>query len=513
MDFNIEKECISLCESGFRGRSEHAVDMDITLPEYLPDIVRILRCSCVPGVRSHQVNGDRITAECTCLVRILYINEQGRVYCFEQNIQFAKQIEIKNDDNCRDYFVGAKADYMNYRVSGQRKFELHGAVTVFAKSTTKNKQEIITNAIGDGITLKCEKSEICNLTSVVEKTFTVNQTCDAGTLPESMGAIVSSSPSAIIHELKIVSDKLFLKGELIVHTAYVSSESQEMGMLENVIDINQIIEAPEINDTCRIEGCLTVCDLEIKPRFDLSGNKNLLDISACVNFSGCGYETTDINCVKDAYSVKYETDVRKSVIYTRTIEDEINDTFLCRGIGDLSATGVSRVHSFMCTDITSGFSVFENKYSVTGEVITEIIYESLAGEICFAQRNIPYEYSKSVSECDGILICNPNCAITARSYVINGDGQLDVRIEIKVTGLIFCEKENLVTTDLVVNKDKVKNSDTASLTVYFADKGEALWNIAEKYNTTVDKILKENKITDTYVKEKCKLLIPKGVTI
>lgn len=509
MDFNIDKTTVSLCESGYRGRCEHAVDMDITLPEYLPDIVRIVRCSCVPGVKSHQVNGDRITAECTCLVRVLYINEQGRPYCYEQNIQFAKQIEIKADDNGRDYFVGAKADYMNYRVSGQRRFELHGAVTVFAKSSTKKKCDIVTDATGDGITLKCEKSEISNLKTIVEKLFTVTETCDAGALSEPIGTIVSASASGIIHELKIVSDKLFLKGELIIHSAFSGSETGEIQCLENVININQIIEATDINDTNPVDAYLTVCDLEIKPRFDLSGNKNLLDISACVNFSACGFENTTINCVKDAYSVKYETDVKKSVIYTATIEEEINDIFLCRGVADLSGTGVSRVLSFMCTDLTSGFSVFENNYSVTGEVVTEIIYQDINGEICFAQRAIPYEYTRTAPEITGTLTCNPHCAILARSYVINGDGQLDIRVEIKVSGFIFCEKENLVTTDLAVNKDKIKKTDTASLTIYFADSGEALWDIAEKYNTTVDKILRENKITDTCVKEKCKLLIPK----
>ena len=368
---------------------------------------------------------------------------------------------------------------------------------------------MVSNATGDGITLKSEKTEVCNLNTVVEKMFTVTETCDAGALSEPMGAVISSSASGIIHELKIVSNKLFLKGELIIHTAFTGAETGEVQTLENVININQIIEASDISDTSRVDAHLTVCDLEIKPRFDLSGNKNLLDISACINFSGYGYENKIINCIKDAYSVKYETDIKKSIIYTATIQDEIEDTFLCRGVADLSSTGVSKVLSFMCTDLTSGFTVFENNYSVTGEVTTEIIYEDIKGEICFVQRNIPYEYSRTAPQTEGILTCNPACVISARSFVINGDGQLDVRIEINVRGFIFCEKENLVTTELVINKDKVKNTDTASLTVYFADSGEALWNIAEKYNTTVDRVMRENKLTETHIKEKCKLLIPK----
>lgn len=509
MEFNIQKEKISLCETGFQGNSEHAVDCDITLPEYLPDIVKILRCNCIPGVKSHQLNGDRITAECVCLVRILYISEQGTLHCFEQNIQFAKQIELKSGNNSTDIFVGAKTDYANYRVSGQRQFEVHGAVTVFAKSNTKKCIEMVSDAKGDGITLKNESTEICDLVSVVEKMFNITETCDAGNLSEPMGSVVSSCGWATIDELKVVSDKLFLKGQLIVHTAFTGTESHQVYMLENAININQIIEAPDITENCQIDAFLSVTDLEIKPRFDLSGNKNLVDISACINISVCGYETRNVLCVKDAYSTKYETDIKKSVIYTSSLHDKIDDTFLCRGVADLSATGVRKVLSFICTDITSGFSVSESACSVNGQVTADIIYEDAKGEICYAQREIPFEYNKQTVADGSILTCHPHCSITAFSYVLNSDNRLDVRIEINVTGFIFCEKEKLITTELSVNRERVKKIKTASLTIYFADSGEAVWDIAEKYNTTVDAIMRENRLTESCVKEKCKLLIPR----
>lgn len=509
MDFNIQKERISLCEQSFQGSSEHAVDCDITLPEYLPDIVKILRCSCIPGVKSHQINGDRITAECNCLIRVLYICEQGNLHCFEQNMQFAKQIELKSADTLTDVFVGAKSDYVNHRVSGQRRFEIHGAVTIFAKSNTKKKIELITDACGDGIALKSEKAEVCDLISTVEKAFSVTETCDAGVLSEPMGTVVASCGWGVIDELKIVSNKLFLKGELIVHTSFTGAESHQLQNLENIININQIIEAPEITENCHIDAYLSVICLEIKPRFDSSGNKNLLDISATLNLSVCGYETRNLTCVKDAYSTKYETDIKKSVVYTASLQEEIEDTFLCRGVADLTTTGVSKVLSFLCTDISTAFSLLENSCTVNGDVTVDIIYEDSRGEICFAQRQIPYEYKKPSGVIDGVLSCNPRCSVTASSYVLNSDNKLDIRIEINVRGFVFNEKERLITTDLTVNKEKMKTVKTASLTVYFAEKQEALWDIAEKYNTTVDAIMRENHLTDPLVKEKCKLLIPK----
>lgn len=509
MEFNLLKDSVNFCESVVGGSGECAVDCDITLPEHLPDMVRILKCNCIPNIQSHRVNGDRITVECECKVRTLYICEQNKLRCHEQNIHFSKQIELKSGEMPTDYFVGAKTDYVNHRMSGQRRFEVHGAVTIFAKGMGSKKCEMVMGATGDGITCKTENSAICNLVCLVEKSFNINETCDAGMLSEPIGAIITSCGYGIIEEIKTVNDKLFLKAQLILHTAFTGADSCEVQTLENIVNINQIIEAQGINENCQIDSHLTITGLEIKPRFDLAGNKNLLDISATLNLSAYCYENKNLTVVKDAYSVKYETDAKKSVVYLASLSDKIDDTFLCRGVADLSNTGVSKVLSFTCPDISSQFTIFEDSVCINGDVLAEIIYEDSKGEICFVQKNIPYEYKKTVDNQGTILTCRPHCTISARSFIIADSNTLDARMEINVSGFVFSENEKLIITDLTVNKDKPKTVKTASLTVYFSEKGEQLWNIAERYNTTVDAIMRENKLTELSVKEKCKLLIPK----
>lgn len=509
MEFNIHKEKISLCETNFQGNCEHAIDCDITLPDYLPDIVKLIRCVCIPGVKSHQVNGDRITAECNCILRILYTCENGKLNCYEQNIQFAKQIELKSNHIETDIFVGAKTDYVNYRVSGQRRFEVHGAVTVFAKANIKKQIEVVSDACGDGITLKTEKDDICDLCSVIEKTFSVSETCDAGTLSEPMGCVIASYGSCVIDELKIISDKLFLKGELIVHTTFTGAQTHQVQTIDNTINLNQIIDAADITEECLLDSYLSVMDLEVKPRFDLSGDKNLMDISAAINFSACGYIVRTLPYVKDAYSTKYETEIKKSVCYFSSLQENFEDSFLCRSVAEINTSGIREVLSFLCTDITSTFALTDSAYSVSGEITAEIIYEDIKGEICFAQRQIPYTYNRPAGVVDCMLSCTPHCSISAFSYVLNSDNQLDIRAEINLRCFVFAEKEKHIATDLMINKDKAKTIKTAALTVYFADSGEALWDIAEKYNTTVEAVMRENHLTESSVKEKCKLLIPK----
>lgn len=509
MEFNSNKDCISVCETAFQASAEHPIDCDVTLPEYMPDIVRILRCSATPGVQSHQINGDRITAECECLVKVLYICEEGKIRCFDQTLHFSKQIELKSADTVTDICIGAKTDYVNYRVSGQRKFQVHGAVTIFGKANGKKQYDFISDVNGGGITARCECDEICDLVSVTEKTFAISETVETGTLSEPIGAIISHCAVAVIDELKIISNKLFLKGEMTVRTAFTGQESCQVQTLENTVTINQIIESPDITENCDVDALLSVMSLEVRSRFDSAGDKNLLDISATLGFSACAYCSRQVTSVKDAYSIKYESQLKKSIIYSPVLEEKIDDTFLCRGTADLSTTGMTKVLSFICHNTTSSFAVLEDGIAIRGEVTADIIYEDASGEISFAQRQIPFEYKRPLQSGGDTLTCKPHCSATASSYVISENNKLDVRIEIHVHGFVFSEKEKSVVTEISVDKSKAKAIKTASLTVYFAECDESLWSIAEKYNTTIDAIMRENHLTGNTVEKKCKLLIPK----
>lgn len=508
MDFNIVKDSISLCEAPLKINGEYAVDCDVTLPEYLPDIVRILRCTIIPGVSSHRRDGERITVEGKYIVRVLYICEKGEIHCCEQKSNFVKQLELKDADEHSDFFVSAITDYANYRVSGQRRFEVHGSVTISALCVGKACCEFISDAHGDGITVKSAETELCDLTGIVENAFTITQTCDAGELSEPMGAVIDCHSFAVIEELKVVSEKLFLKGELRIIISFAGSESNEVQTLERSIALSRIAEAAHFTEDCRICSRLAVTDIDIQTRYDSSGEKNLFEVSAALNLSVQGYTKRKTRLISDAYSVAYETDVQKTMLQIPLIEAETDDNFLCRGVADLSPTGVREVLSFVCKSTGCTFSVDGGSALFAGNIAVDIILRDNSGEICFVQRQIPYEYRKNIDNPQLNLSCNPHCTVTASSFVITEGSRLDIRAELNIRGFIFAKSSLMAVSRLTVDKEKPKVRRGSSLTIYFAEEGERLWDIAEKYNTTVQAITGENHISEGCVERKCRLLIP-----
>ena len=41
----------------FDGCQEQPLDLDVSLPDYCPDIQRILKCQVVPCISTHSING------------------------------------------------------------------------------------------------------------------------------------------------------------------------------------------------------------------------------------------------------------------------------------------------------------------------------------------------------------------------------------------------------------------------------------------------------------------------
>ena len=83
-----------------------------------------------------------------------------------------------------------------------------------------------------------------------------------------------------------------------------------------------------------------------------------------------------------------------------------------------------------------------------------------------------------------------------------------MKTEMFANGVILssCMKKYIGSID--IDKDTVKRDRACALTIYFCDSGESLWNIARKYNTTVEAIMLENDLTDDVVEKSRMMLIP-----
>lgn len=77
MDYSVNKEELAVSEIVFDECQEQPVDLDFGLPDYCPDIQRILKCQVYPRITMRNISGDRLEVEGTASVKLLYLDEEN----------------------------------------------------------------------------------------------------------------------------------------------------------------------------------------------------------------------------------------------------------------------------------------------------------------------------------------------------------------------------------------------------------------------------------------------------
>ena len=77
--------------------------MTINLPDYCPDIQKILKCQMYPRITGRGITGDRLELDGNCLVKVFYLDAEGvTVRCCENTESFSVAIQLKKpaDNGC-----------------------------------------------------------------------------------------------------------------------------------------------------------------------------------------------------------------------------------------------------------------------------------------------------------------------------------------------------------------------------------------------------------------------------
>ena len=78
MNYDVSKSNLAVRDLVFEGCKEVPVDMDSSLPDYCPDIQKILKCRVIPNISSKSISGDRLNIEGTAKIKLLILTLKAR---------------------------------------------------------------------------------------------------------------------------------------------------------------------------------------------------------------------------------------------------------------------------------------------------------------------------------------------------------------------------------------------------------------------------------------------------
>lgn len=505
MNINTVNTDISMKRLAFEEAAEQQIESDITLPDYFPDIVRVIKCTLKANIVSVSSGGNRITADGNAIISVLYICESGKLHCFEQKIPVSKYVETPKAEEYT-CIASAKTQYVNCRVISQRRIDIRGSIVIDFKAYEKCDKRIVSSCENKNIQLRTKSANVSNLKDCVSRCFSMNETIEIGTSQGTIGQIVRCNAIAVLDSTKLVAGKILVKGELKVKVVYLTDGECVLEKIENSMPISQIIEAAT-TENCSDFVTLSVPSVEVHAKTDSSGALRLIDVSAVIRADVSVYENEEIQYSTDAYSTEYETDFQRESVELKSIFEKFSDTYLCKGSVEISGSAVKSIEDIFCNGLNYTVSLSGNEMLISGKANVSFLAVNSEDELQSFDRELDFQYKRATTLGESFS-ASCNVTPTGIDYILSAENKLDIRIETEISGLIFDASKKQIISDISCDEAKKKKKRSAALTIYFAQQGEEIWEIARRYNTRVDLICAENNINSDCVEQNQKLYIP-----
>lgn len=512
MELKMNRAAISAAEPSGSLMQEQSVELDYVLPDYYPDVCKLVKCIVTPAVTGESISGGRLSYELRADVRILYCSENSHILqCVTQTLHFSRTAELGMSGEDVTAEIVPVTDYVNCRAVSRRRLDVRGAVTVRIRTDACRQQEALCDISGKGIQLCRIPVQYPSKQLRCVRNLFLAEELELGASKPPVLHIVRCEAQPMEESHKIVSGKLLAQGSLQIRLLYACEKDGD-GSLETMafrIPYSQLVEMEgmEEQDTCNVRTDVAVCD--IKPVTDASGDVRLLRCEAELRLVCTARRMTAESLICDAFSTEHPSRCTTEQLCTSSTPEPFSEMHVCSTKLPCTDSELDCVYDAWCDvrNLTAHADWEAGEIHITGMLCCNALVKESGGMPRLLEKEEPFEHRFAVPELDEHTTVQVHAHAEHCTYTLSEQAEVALKAELRLEGTVcrcsICE----VLTDFEVDEETANPHDHA-LKLYFGRAGERIWDIARRCRTSVSAIMEENDLTEEILTENGMLLIP-----
>lgn len=506
----LSQDTIYLSETVLDTSVEQSVELDYFLPDYCPNIFKLLKTSITPVIQSQKTAGSQVVLDGVAIVRALYLAEDtGRICCVSQNVPFSKTAELPAE--CQNPSISAvpRCYFVSGRAVNQRRLDIRGGVSCKVRVCDQKAQPVVTGGSGGGLQFHCLKKSVCGPRKTGSKSFVVNDDLELGAAKPPFGSLLGYSCCAVPADVKLISNKVICKADLTLHILYQPEEdSARPETMEFSLPISQIVDVPGVSedDQCAVQ--FRVSGVSIEPRPDEEGSNRILNCEFTMALCCTADQNQDVILADDAYSTQYEAAVTTRPASADRLIQDADLTVMTRSNIETSSA-VSAVCDAWASFGEATVQYEDGTLSLNGNLEVSVLCMGTDGVPFMAEKTIPTELKLLTGlEAEEISFI-PCVEVLSCGYAILSETSLEIRAELRVSGPVYEKCRFTAITDAAVNEESPREKDPlCALRICYAEAGDDIWDIAKSYSTSMAAVMEENSLDEEKLSARTMLLIP-----
>lgn len=500
MAVELIKDLLKIDQTIGKDQIEKLVESEILVPEENP-INKILNVYGSVKITDTLILKDKISVDGLLSYKILYNSndENNSLQKVEHYTEFNDEISIEGINEKMIDDIKCNIEQLEYNLVDENKISLNAYLQISGKVQSQNKIDIVRDIVGTkGLQILKDNIKYNTVVGNNVNTTTVKDVFELQDGLPDVDDILRVYSKAYIKESKVVEGKVIVAGLVDVSILYYSdTDDVKINHVTREMPFTQFIEIPKALKDMKSYLKVEVDDADVETGEDLNGDIRVLSISSKLKLSTKVYEQREKEITIDTYSTENIVNVKREIVNISenvgmaTSRELVNGSVKVVDDNDI----IKNVYNVNLKPIIDDYRIIDGKVIIEGLVVGNMLYlDEDSNEIRDSKIEMPY---KSYVDIEGIkdgMECEAEITLDSVKYNKSSSREVSLESIVKTDVIVNRIKKINIVTEVEELDEIVDKSNRPSLTVYMVQKEDTLWDIAKRYNTTTDELIKTNNI-------------------
>lgn len=292
-------------------------------------------------------------------------------------------------------------------------------------------------------------------------------------------------------ESKVSYNKVLVKADAYIRIMYLTDDNR-INTVETKIPVMGFVDILNIteDDICDVKYELR--NLLVKPN---NVEEHSIYIEAEIELNCFVYQNKNLQLIQDLYSPSIDLNSNCKKIKTMQDKKIIKDVCNIREKQLIAEMRNEKLYDVDVCILIKKQNNLNDRVILEGETNIKFIYSNMqSGGIETKNIVIPFNHNINIEGGNKSTNIDVNVELSNKDIIIMPDESIEIKIDLNIVLDVFKTVELNVINDIEILE--TKDSEAYSIIIYFVKPGDTLWNIAKRFKSTVNNIVKLNKIED-----------------
>lgn len=494
MEINITKEALNVSKIVCEKKEIINIQGDMIVPDSKPDILNTINTEGNVCIYKKEIMDGKIKIDGNILTYIMYFADSGEegevndnIRGLNTNLDFSEIINIAEIEAGMNIDIVPKIKMIECKVINGRKVGIKINLELKIKIFSKENIEIVTNIDNNNVQILSNKMKMNVLLGEDETKTTIKENISIPT-SDNLAELLGAQINLVDKDVKTSYNKIIAKSEMEIKFVYLTEEGK-ICSTQTRVPVVGFIDMPDVKEENLCEVTYNIKNIVIKPN---AVEDHSIYLDAEVEIYCTVYEEREIQIIQDMYCPLKNMKFNKSLV--NTISNKSCKRSICNirekiSIPELNNNNIVNVK---LEPIINRENRKDGKIIFEGELEANIIFSDHS-TVGINTKKITIPFEQSIGETDDFRDCKMEIIVEPSNYeFLNSDGNVSANVDLSFEVGSYRNSEIPVISNITM--DEMENMEDYSVIMYIIKKGDSLWNIAKRFNSTVDEISRVNGI-------------------